>query len=422
MPDHPHAAVPAGADLLRPGLGTAAVLTDADVVGALLRAEVAWSRALGTVGAASPESVSAIEAAAADLVVGVAELSAAAADGGNPVIPLVRVLRAAAVEAGGEDSGKAVHRGLTSQDVMDTALLLAVRDLLDQIIDGLDRSGAALARLADAHRETVMAGRTLGQHAVPITFGLKAAQWLAAVADAVEDLRSCRETMPVQCGGAVGTLAAADTLTGGRGIEVAAAWADELGLAWDGLPWHTRRTPLTRLGDSLVAACDALGKIAVDVLAMTRTEVGEVAEAAAPGRGGSSTMPHKRNPVQSVLLRSETLRAPLLGAQLHTLAMLADDERPTGSWHAEWPTLRELVSVASAASRLAAQLLDGLEVRPDAMRRVMDLSHGDLLAERESLTGEAAGTEPDYAAYLGQSHALIDEALRRWEGSQTSHD
>jgi 3-carboxy-cis,cis-muconate cycloisomerase len=319
-------------------------------------------------------------------------------EAGNPVLPLVKALRAEL----DDDTAALVHRGLTSQDVLDSALMLLAKDALAGLDEDLGLLVSALAVLADTHRDTVMAGRTLTQHAVPVTFGLKAAQWLVGVLDARAAL--ARLALPVQCGGAAGTLSkAADLLP--DPVRAAAMLAETLGLAAPSLPWHTRRTPVTRLGDALAETCQALGVIAGDVLLLGRPEVGEVNEGGAPGKGASSTMPHKRNPVLSVLVRSASLRAPFHAAQLHACAGAQTDERADGAWHAEWPALRDLLSVTSVAADQAADLVDGLVVHQDVMT-------GRAHAEAESLLAERGGGS-DPSAYLGASGSFVDAVLSR---------
>lgn len=359
----------------------AGLVDDTALVRAMLDVEVAWARVLGT-----PVSLGSW-VPALDPV----EVEAA----GNPVLPLVSALRARV-------SGP-VHTGLTSQDVLDTALMLVARGVLERVSADLERAGSALARLADEHRASVMAGRTLTQFAVPITFGLKAARWLVGVLDALDELDEVARGLPVQCGGAAGTLAK----VAGDPIAAASALAGHLGLVWPGLPWHTYRAPVTRLGDALVRACSALGAMAADVLTLGRPEIGEVREGAVAGRGGSSTMPHKRNPVLSVLVNSAALQAPQLGAQLHLCSARAVDERPDGAWHAEWPALRSLLELAVVAASQAAELVEGLEVHADVMARRAADAAGELLAE------QGGGTDP--AGYLGAAESFVDVVLKRWE-------
>ncbi len=211
-----------------------------------------------------------------------------------------------------------------------------------------------------------MVGRTLTQHAVPITFGLKAAGWLDGVLDALDGIILARKGLRVQCGGAAGTLAAIAELSGDHGLDWSAALAGELSLA-PSTPWHTRRTPVTAVGDTLVTSTDALGHLASDIVVLSRSEIAEVSEPAGKDRGGSSTMPQKRNPVLAVLIRRAAATAPLLGSQLHLASAQAVDERPDGAWHTEWQSLALLARHAVTAASQAAELVEGLEVHADTM-------------------------------------------------------
>ena len=388
--------------LLEPGSHRAGSLVDdRALLTAMVRVETAWLRALAAAGAIDAADATRAAAAIGAADVDVTALAAEAEAAGNPVVALVRELRSAV----GDDSlGRLVHRGLTSQDVLDTALVLLARDALARIVADLRSTADGLARLAARHRDDVQPGRTLTQYAVPVTFGLTAAQWLTGVLDAAEAAGDVAGRLPVQCGGAAGTLALVAELTDDP-IAAARAFATELGLCWPGLPWHTRRRPLTDLGDALVGVCDALGVIATDVTLLGRPEIGEVREGPAPGRGGSSTMPHKQNPVLSVLLRSAALQAPPLAAQLHTAAAQAVDQRPDGAWHAEWPALRRLLELTVTAAAQAAELVTGLRVDVTAMRAHADGAAGQLLAERGR-----PGTPADY---LGAAGRFVDHALER---------
>jgi 3-carboxy-cis,cis-muconate cycloisomerase len=251
-----------------------------------------------------------------------------------------------------------------------------------------------------------MAGRTLTQYAVPTTFGLKAAQWLAAVDDAGDAVGGALDGLPVQYGGAAGTRALlAHLAPDADPVAVVAALADALGLR-SALPWHTRRTVVTGIGDALVTATDALGSLAADVLLLGRPEVGELREGTAEGRGGSSTMPHKRNPVLAVLVRAAALQAPQLAAQLH-LAAITTDERPDGAWHAEWPALQRLLELALTAASQAAELVAGLEVDAAAMAARAEGAADALLAE--------SGGTGDVRDHLGEAGAIVDAILDRHE-------
>jgi 3-carboxy-cis,cis-muconate cycloisomerase len=402
--------------LLEPGAHRVTHLVDDDAVAAAMVAvEVAWVRAVSAGGGLPEALVSIVSATAAGWRPDVAELAAAAEAGGTPVLPLVGQLRKVVAERDGT-AAEAVHRGLTSQDVLDTALMLVARDVLEAVDADLSRSARALGRLAEDHRDTILVGRTLTQHAVPITFGLKAARWLEGVLDAAERVASVQAALPAQCGGAAGTLSLAAELVADP-LRAAQRFADELGLIWPGAPWHTQRGPVTRLGDALVGVTDALGLIAADVALMARPELGEVREPGGEGRGASSTMPHKRNPVLSVLVKAAALQAPLLGAQLHLAAAQAVDERPDGAWHAEWPALGRLLGLAATASAQAAEVLEGLEVDSEAMRRRVEAVAEDLVTERPQ-DGQAVVSPHEY---LGAAGTFVDHAIARlnaWEASR----
>jgi 3-carboxy-cis,cis-muconate cycloisomerase len=323
------------------------------------------------------------------------------------VLPLVHALRS---RVDGDAAGL-VHAGLTSQDVLDTALMLLAKDALGRVVTDLDRAAQDLARLSDDHRGAVMAGRTLTQYAVPTTFGLRAAQWLVGVLDARDHADAVRRALPVQCGGAAGTLSRAAELVPDP-TAAAAVLADRLGLTWPGLPWHTRRTPVTRVGDALVEVADALGVVAADVLTLCRPEIGELREAPAPGRGGSSTMPHKQNPVLATLVHAAALQAPQLSAQLHLCSGQAVDDRPPGAWHAEWSALGRLLRLTVVAAAQAAELIAGLQVDTDAMARRAEAAADLLLAEREHPSPGGP------SAYLGAADTFVDVVLERFRGGR----
>ncbi|WNZ07331.1 3-carboxy-cis,cis-muconate cycloisomerase [Streptomyces sp. 11x1] len=363
--------------LLSPGWAgspAAAATSDTAHLRALLDAEAALTRAQATLGlvpaAAGPAVTSAADAATPD----VRSLAERARGGGNPVIPLVADL----TEAVGPEYGPYVHRGATSQDIMDTATMLVAARTLDLVLADLGRTESALAALAAAHRDTAMPGRTLTQHAVPTTFGLKAAGWRSLLLDARDRLAVVRATLPAQLGGAAGTLAAFTVFGAADTQALTAAYARELGLHAPELPWHTLRTPIADLAGALAFTAGALGKLAVDVLTLARTEIAEVAEGSG---GGSSAMPHKANPVRSTLIAAAARRAPHLAATLYG-ALAAEDERPAGAWHAEWEPLRELLRLVGGAARDAVELTQGLRVDPGAMRRHLDLTHGLIVSER----------------------------------------
>ncbi|WP_405592869.1 3-carboxy-cis,cis-muconate cycloisomerase [Streptomyces sp. NBC_01092] len=421
--------------LLAPGwAGSPAACATGDTawLQALLDAEAALTRAQAALDLAPAEAGVAVTEAADAGRFDVRSLAERARAGGNPVIPLAGDL----TKAVGEEYGPYVHRGATSQDIMDTATMLVASRTLDLILGDLDRTERALARLAAEHRDTAMPGRTLTQHAVPTTFGLKAAGWRALVLDARDRLRAVRDSLPAQLGGAAGTLAAFAAYGAAEPTALPAAYARELGLRAPDLPWHTLRTPVADLAGCLAFTAGALGKAAVDVLTLSRTEIAEVAEGSG---GGSSAMPHKSNPVRSTLIASAARRAPQLAATLYG-SLAAEDERPAGAWHAEWEPLRDLLRLVGGAARDAVELAEGLRVRADVMREHLDLTHGLIVSERlsaelapvlgrarakELLTRlaaegcplaeapELADVDLDPTHYTGSAGALTDRALER---------
>ncbi|MGW3861266.1 3-carboxy-cis,cis-muconate cycloisomerase [Streptomyces sp. NPDC005047] len=399
----------AGTSLLAPGRAgspAAAATGDHAYLRALLDAEAGLTRAQAALGLAPAGAAAAVTEAAGDPArFDVRSLAERARSGGNPVIPLVADLTGAV----GEEYGPYVHRGATSQDIMDTATMLVAARTLDLLLPDLTRTERALALLAAENRDTAMPGRTLTQHAVPTTFGLKAAGWRALVLDARDRVAAVRDTLPAQLGGAAGTLAAFGAYGAPDPMALPAAYARELGLRAPLLPWHTLRTPVADLAGALTFTAGALGKIAADVLTLSRTEIGEVAEG---GGGGSSAMPHKANPVRSTLIAAAARRAPQLAAVLYG-SLTAEDERPAGAWHAEWEPLRDLLRLAGGAARDAAELTEGLRVRPDVMRAHLGLTHGLIVSERL-----AAGLTP----VLGRSRAralLTELAARTYAEDRT---
>ena len=303
-----------------------------------------------------------------------AELGRRAAGAGNPAVPLVRAL----TERVPADAAGWVHLGATSQDALDTAAMLVARRALGPIVADVAGAAEAAARLAEAHRGTVLAGRTLLQQALPVTFGLKAAGWLAGLDEAGRDLAGVRERVPaVQLGGAVGTLAAlGDRRPGGRGRDGRAARAG--GAARSPGTRSARARP--RSPCALGVAAGVLAKVARDIVLLAQTEVGEAAEAAAEGRGGSSTMPHKRNPVAAVATLACAERVPGLVATMLG-AMAQEHERAAGAWHAEWETLSALLRLVGSAAAWLRDALEGLEVDAGAMRANLDRTGGLLMAE-----------------------------------------
>lgn len=372
-------AAPSDTGLLAPGwTGSPAAdaTSDTAYLQALLDAEAALTRAQAALGLAPAGAASAVTGAADAGRFDAASLAARARSGGNPVIPLVADLTAAV----GAEHGPYVHRGATSQDIMDTATMLVAGRALDLVLADLGSTERALARLAADHRDTVLPGRTLTQHAVPTTFGLKAAGWRSLVLDARDRISAVRDRLPAQLGGAAGTLSGFAAYGADDPLPLVAAFAGETGLREPALPWHTLRTPIADLAGCLAFTAGALGKTAVDVLTLTRTEIGEVAEGTG---GGSSAMPHKANPVRATLIAACARRAPQIAATLYA-AVAAEDERPAGAWHAEWEPLRDLLRLVGGAARDAAELTGNLRVDADAMRAHLSLTHGAIVSERLS--------------------------------------
>jgi 3-carboxy-cis,cis-muconate cycloisomerase len=394
--------------LLTPGAHRAKGLGASDLIEAMLRVEVAWMRALAHSGAALVAQVEEVTAAVSSWRGDPVALATAAEGAGNPVVPLVAMLRQQVAEA---ETAQLIHRGLTSQDVLDTAIMLLARRALARVESDLDATASVLADLAARHRDTVMAGRTLTQYAVPITFGFKVARWLSGVIDAKDAIAWARASLPAQCGGAAGTLALLAQLVPDP-ARTARVFALDLGLVSPIISWHTVRTPVTRVGDALVQAVDALGVIASDAALLVRPEVAELRESAVEGRGSSSTMPHKRNPVLTVLIRAAAMQAPLLGAQLHLAAAQAADERPDGAWHAEWPAMHHLLVLAVTAASQAHELAEGLEVDAERMAQRAGAASAALLAEREGQGSAPRDTNPK--SYLGMAGVLVDDVLARY--------
>lgn len=361
------------------------LVSDHRFLDALVGAEVALAEAYGTIGLAPAEVVEAIrEEFRADRGIRPSSgidptaLATDAVAGGNPVIPLVGALKARVpAEARGW-----IHRGATSQDIWDSAIMIVAQRAVAQVSHSIRHAQEWLLQLAERHREDVVVARTLTQHAVPTTFALRVVNWQRGLRRAGDRLEALE--FPAQLAGAGGTLASFVEVTGSpeRAQELVAAFAQHAHLAAPAGPWHVLRNPVTEIGDALVQSIDALGKFAADVATLSRTEIGEVAEGVG---GGSSAMPQKQNPAEAVLIRSAALRAPQLGATLHLASALAVDERPDGAWHAEWPTLRELLRLALGAAWHASSLAAHLRVDTVAASTNLNETGGLVVAERLSL-------------------------------------
>lgn len=412
---------------------------------AMLDVEAALAVACAGAGAIPAQAAPAIAGACHAERFDVEQLGRAARASASPVVPLVRALG----EAVGGEAARWVHWGATSQDVLDTAAMLVARRALDVLVADLDGLSAACAALAEEHRQTPMAGRTLMQQALPITFGLKAAGWLAGTLDARARLVALRDHgLAVQLGGAAGTLAS----LGDHGPAVLRALARELDLPEPALPWHTARGRVAELGAALAVAAGAAGKVALDVVLLVQTEVGEALEASA---GGSSALPHKRNPAAAVRASACARRLPGLAATLLG-AMVQEHERAAGAWQAEWEALRDALALTGGAVAWTREAVEGLEVDTRRMLENLDATGGALLAERVALAvvptagrstahdavraataRAAAGKRPlrvellaerairdaiapdeldrllDPAGYLGSTQTFIDRALER---------
>jgi 3-carboxy-cis,cis-muconate cycloisomerase len=373
---------------------------DAAWLQAMLDAEAALARALERAGLAPPGAGAAVTQAARADRFDAAQLGAQAALTGNPVPALVRALTGQVPDF----ARPAVHQGATSQDILDTAAMLLARRAAEVIEADLAAAAGAAARLAAEHSGTVMAGRTLLQQAVPVTFGLVAAGWLTAIDAARARLAAVRTgRLAAQLGGAAGTLAS----LGPAGPDVARSFAAELGLPAPVLPWHTDRLRVIELAAALAGVCAALGKVARDITLLAQSEVGEVAEGDPPDgpSGGSSAMPHKRNPVAAVVILGCTRRAPGLLAGLAAAAE-QEHQRAAGAWHAEWEPLADLLRLTGSAASWSASLLAGLDV--DAGRMAANLAAARGLPMAEHLSAVLAPALGRLAA-----HDLIARASRR---------
>ncbi len=356
-----------GAIFVPPDLAEA--VSDRAWVRAMVESERALANALALAGVmAAHEAAAAAEACRPDLV-DPAQLAAEGRAAGNPVEPLVRHLRQAAGQAADR-----VHFGATSQDIMDSAAMLVSKRALAIIIAHLDNLADGLAGLAARHRDTPMAGRTLLQQAVPITFGLKTAGWLVAVLDARRRLAELAERrLAAQLGGAAGTLAP----LGEAGPEVLRLYARELELAEPALPWHTDRTRIAELAGALAVAAGVAEKIGRDVALLAQTEVGEAAE---PAGGVSSTMPQKRNPARSTVAVA-CARQVYGHASVLISGVGQEHERGVGGWHAEWAALSGALALTGGAAAAAAEVVDGLKVDVARMRSNLGAGGGAVMAE-----------------------------------------
>ncbi len=365
--------------LLAPMLSSAAMRTVCDDVAYLqhmLDFEAALARAEADIGLIPAHATAPIANACRAQNFDFAALAQAATRSGNLAIPLVKALTANVAKQDVE-AARYVHWGATSQDVIDSAAMLMLRAGIDALLSDLDRAIAGFAGQARTHRHTAMVGRTWLQHALPIPFGLKLAEYAAALHRSRQRLRRLRgEALALQFGGAAGTLAA----LGDSGLRVAEALARELDLPLPDAPWHTHRDRFAEAASVLAIVAGSCGKIARDVSLMMQTDVGEAFEPSGEGRGGSSTMPHKRNPVAAASALAAATMAPNLAATMFA-AQVQDHERSAGPWHAEWPTLPSLMLVTSGALAAIVDIAEGLEVDVARMRANLDTTRGLIMAE-----------------------------------------
>jgi 3-carboxy-cis,cis-muconate cycloisomerase len=416
---------------------------------AMLRFEAALATAEGDNGLIPAEMATRVSDFCAQVKLDPARIGDAARAAANPGGPFVQALK----EAAPDGIAGYIHRGATSQDVLDTAMVLVSRDALGVLGRNLDRLAAASAELAQKHRSTLILGRTLLQPAVPITFGLKAAGWLSATVDSRKALsRWLREDAALQFGGAAGTLAS----LGIDGFAVATALGEELELRVPATPWHTSRGRVLRLAAALVESAGVAGKVALDIVLLAQAEVAEVTEGGAPGAGRSSTMPQKRNPSAAVSVIAAARRASAL-LSLFSGSLLQEHERAAGAWQAEWPTLCDLFLLTDVAVSGMAGLLENLEVNDRRMEanlkaqgglsmaeavvagltRATNAGHARTIVEaaiaraaatgcsfREAILGDSEAVEAvgasalvaslEPANYLGSTNEFIDRALASW--------
>lgn len=377
------------------------VLSSRACVQGMLDFEAALAHAEARAGVIPSPAATAIAAKCKAELFDVAALSKAAKLAGNAAIPLIKELTHRVAETD-RDAARCVHWGATSQDAIDTGFVLQLRQALGLIAADLERLSEALADLAMKHPSTIMVARTWMQQALPTTFGFKVAGWLDGVSRARMRLREAEQrALVLQFGGAVGTLAA----LGSKGQEVARYLGAELHLALPNMPWHAQRDRMTEVATALGVCAGTLGKIARDISLQAQTEVAEVLEPAGKGHGGSSTMPHKRNPVTCAAVLAASLRVPGLVSTMLT-AMAQEHERGLGGWHAEWETLPEIVSLTAGALHHLAEIVPQLEIDVAKMRENIELTRGLIYAEAVSMA---------LAGKLGRSraHDVVEAACQR---------
>jgi 3-carboxy-cis,cis-muconate cycloisomerase len=368
----------------------AELFSDESLLGAMLEFEVALARVEARLGMLPKSAAESIAAASKAGNFDAASLARQALEAGTLSIPLVKMLRDR-VRENSPAAANFVHSGATSQDVADTALILLLKRAQPILEGDIERLEKTLVRLTEEHAHTVMLGRTLLQAAPPVTFGLKAGGWLAAVRRGRKRLRSSfQEALVLQFGGASGTLAA----LGDQGLEVAKALAVELGLRLPEAPWHSQRDRLAALVSACAILTGSLGKMARDIGLLMQTEVAEVREPGGEGRGGSSTMPHKHNPVGCIVTLAAANRVPGLVASFLS-GMVQEHERAAGGWQAEWPTVADVVESTGLATASMAEVVAGLSVDQTRMRTNIEATQGVVFAEKAMmLLAAKIGREP----------------------------
>ncbi len=389
-----------------------AVFSDEAQLKAYVQAEVALAIAQGETGVIPREAAEAIERHAPAIALDIEQLKRDTENVGYPIVGLVRQLSERLGEA-----GRYLHWGATTQDIMDTAIVLQLREAVALIETQLGEVMTTLVNLARLHRDTPMAGRTHLQQALPITFGHKAAVWLSALQRSADRLEQVKpRALQAQLGGAAGTLAS----LGDRGLDVRTAYARVLGLAEPDITWHVARDGLVELAQTLAVICGALGKIGYDVMILMATEIGEVFEPFSSHRGASSTMPQKRNPISSEILLANA-KASRDAASLMLDAMVQDLERATGPWHCEWFALPQVCLLTAGSLAQAQFMLSDLIVDPEAMKRNLHATRGLIVAEAVMMglapaLGRQLAHDEVYAACrdaFARSDALLDALLRR---------
>jgi len=377
------------------------IFSDRARIQSMLAFEAALARAEAGVGVIPASAAAPITAKCQAELFDFDALAQAAAQAGNLAIPLVKQLTAlVAVE--GKEAARFVHWGATSQDAIDTGFVLQARNALELTAKELNRFSEILARLAQQHRDTTLPARTWMQQALPTTLGLRVAGWLDAVdRHRVRFEETRNRALALQFGGAVGTLAA----LGDKGMVVAEALGKELKLAVPEVPWHSQRDRMAEIATALGLCAGTLGKIARDLSLEAQTEVAEIFEPAGPGRGGSSTMPHKRNPVTAAVVLAAATRVPALVSTMLS-GMVQEQERGLGGWHAEWETLPEIISLTAGALHHLAETVERLDVDTNRMRANLDVTHGLIFAEAVQMV---------LADQIGrlEAHELVEAACKR---------